>query len=296
MSTPLLDLAPPAPAAAPVDGPTPGAPARRVLIGRITRVASIVVSLAALAILLRRVDLPAALRTAEDEPWPPLVAAVALNIVATWLRSTRSQIVLNALGHHVQPLRMAATQLAGQTLSWVSPVAAGDFVRPYLWRSHDRVPLTPGVVTVLYERIFSFGQLVILGAVCAAPFVVGGPVLVAVCAAGVALLALPWMVARLVRRPAPAAGGFAASQGWRDRLIHAAGQLWRLAGDGPLSLRFTLLDRCGGRGQRASRSSSSRAASASPCHSGSPPPRSRSHRWSAAPPACPSASAPLTPC
>ena len=241
MSTPLLDLAPAAPAAAPVDGATPGTPARRVLLSRVTRVASIVVSLAALAILLRRVDLPAALRTAEDEPWQPLVAAVALNVVATWLRSTRSQIVLNSLDHEVQRWRMAASQLAGQVLSWVSPVAAGDFVRPYLWRSHDGVPLTPGVVTVLYERIFSFGQLVVLGAVCAAPFAVHGPALAAVAGAGVVLLALPWLVAGMIRRPAPGAGGFAASRGWRDRFAHAGGQLWRLAGDGPLSLRFTVL-------------------------------------------------------
>jgi uncharacterized membrane protein YbhN (UPF0104 family) len=241
VSTPLLDLAPAAPAAAPVDGPSAGTSGRRVLVSRVTRVISIVVSLAALAILLRRVDLPAALRTAEDEPWQPLVGAIALNIAATWLRSTRSQTVLSALGHRVQPLRMAATQLAGQTLSWVSPVAAGDFVRPYLWRSHDGVPLTPGVVTVLYERIFSFGQLMVLGAVCSAPFVTGGAALAGVAVAGLILLALPWLVPRLVRRSAPAAGGFAASQGWRDRLVHAGGQLWRLAGNGPLTVRFTLL-------------------------------------------------------
>ncbi len=239
MSTPLLDLAPAAPAAAPADGPSAGTSARRVLIGRVTRVVSVVVSLAALAILLRRVDLPAALRTAEDEPWPPLVGAIALNIVATWLRSVRSQLVLNALGHRVQPLRMAATQLAGQVLSWVSPVAAGDFVRPYLWRRHDGVPLTPGVVTVLYERIFSFGQLIVLGAVCAAPLVVTGPALAATSAAGLVLLAMPWLVVRLVRRSAPEAGGFAASSGWRDRLAHAGGQLWRLGGDARLTLRFT---------------------------------------------------------
>ena len=192
MSTPLLDLAPAAPAAAPVDGPSARTSARRVLVGRVTRVVSIVVSLAALAILLRRVDLPAALRTAEDEPWPPLVAAIALNIAATWLRSTRSQTVLSALGHRVPPLRMAATQLAGQVLSWVSPVAAGDFVRPYLWRPHDGVPLTPGVVTVLYERIVQLRpahgpRCRLLRPVRRHRRGAGGTT-----AAGLCLLALPW--------------------------------------------------------------------------------------------------------
>ena len=210
-------------------------------MGRVTRALSIVVSFAALAILLRRVDLPAALRTAEDEPWQPLVAAIALNIAATLLRSVRSQAVLTTLGHRVQPARMAGSQLAGQVLSWVSPVAAGDFVRPYLWRRHDGVPLTPGVVTVLYERIFSFGQLLVLGAVCSAPFVASGAALAGVSVAGPVLLALPWIVPRLARRSAAAAGGSAASRGWRDRLAHAGGQLWRLAGDGRLTLRFTAL-------------------------------------------------------
>ena len=94
------------------------------------------------------------------------MAAIAVNVLATWIRATRSQAVLTALGYRIPPVRMAATQLAGQTLSWVSPVAAGDFVRPYLWRRHDGVPLTPGIVTVLYERVFSFGQLVVLGVCC----------------------------------------------------------------------------------------------------------------------------------
>jgi uncharacterized membrane protein YbhN (UPF0104 family) len=167
--------------------------------------------------------------------------AVALNVAATWLRSVRSQTVLTVLGHRVRPARMAASQLAGQTLSWVSPVAAGDLVRPYLWRSHDAVPLTPGVVTVLYERIFSFGQLVVIGAVCAAPFVASGPLLGALCGAAILLWALPWMVARAVPARAPEAGGLAASRGWRDRLVHAGGQLWRLGADGGLTLRFTAL-------------------------------------------------------
>jgi uncharacterized membrane protein YbhN (UPF0104 family) len=239
VSTPTLDLAPAAPAVQ-VDGASPGRQARKQLASRVTRIASVVVSVGALAILLRRVDLPAAVRIAASEPWPPVVAAVALNVVLTWLRAARSQVVLNTLGHRVGRLRMAGTQLAGQTLSWVSPVAAGDFVRPYLWRSHDGVPLTPGMITVLYERIFSFGQLLVLGAICVAPFVLSGVALGAAAAGAVVLLTLPWLVPRLARSQGEA-DGIAPSPGWRARIAHGAGQLWRLAGDGRLSLRFTAL-------------------------------------------------------
>jgi uncharacterized membrane protein YbhN (UPF0104 family) len=244
VSVPAVDLAPAAPAVLPVDGASTGSPRRRVMVARITRVASVVVSAGALLILLRRVDLPSALRTAAAEPWPILGATVALNAVATWLRAGRSQIVLNTLGHRVNRVRMIGTQLAGQTLSWVSPVAAGDFVRPYLWRSRDGVPLTPGMVTVLYERIFSFGQLAVVGSACIAPFAFGGGLLAVAPAGGAFLLAAPWLLARLIGAGSDAdqtAASSGVSSGWRDRLVHAAGQLWRLAGDGRLSLRFTAL-------------------------------------------------------
>ena len=242
MSAPILDLAPPAPApAAPAEGTSPRTSPRRQAITWATQTVSVVVSLGALAILLRRVDLPAALRTAAREPWPPLAAAVALNALATWLRAVRSQAVLNSLGYRVGRARMAAVQLAGQTLSWVSPAAAGDFVRPYLWRTHDGVPLTPGVVTVLYERVISFGQLAVIGAACLAPFVVSGAALAATTVAAAMLLVLPWAVPRLARLPEHGSVGRGVRTGWRARLAGAGAQLWRLGGDGRLSLRFTAL-------------------------------------------------------
>jgi uncharacterized membrane protein YbhN (UPF0104 family) len=243
VSTPALDLAPavPAPASAPADGPPAVTRPRRAAVTWVTRVASVVISLGALAILLRRVDLPAALRTAATEPWPSLASALALNAVATWLRATRSQWVLNGLGQRIGRVRNAAIQLAGQVLSWVSPAAAGDFVRPYLWRSHDGVALTPGVVTVLYERIVSFGQLSVIGAACMAPFVLGGPVLAAVAAAAAVLLALPWLVARTVQPPAKDSGQGLRAASWRGRVSGAATEVWHLAGQGRLSLRFAVL-------------------------------------------------------
>jgi uncharacterized membrane protein YbhN (UPF0104 family) len=243
VSTPALDLAPAAPASATaqVDGASAGTPVRRPALTWFTRIASVVVSLGALAILLRRVDLPAALHTAATEPWSALAGALALNAAATWLRAARSQLVLTGLGHRIGRLRMVGVQLAGQTLSWVSPVAAGDFVRPYLWRRHDGVPLTPGVVTVLYERIFSFGQLVVIGAACMAPFAVSGPSLVAVAAVAAAMLALPWLVARTLPPPATPAGAGGDRTGWRARLTGAAADLWRLAGRPGLSARFAAL-------------------------------------------------------
>jgi len=56
VSTPALDLAPAAPAAVPVDGVSAGTRTRRPLARWITRIATVLVSLGALALLLRRVE------------------------------------------------------------------------------------------------------------------------------------------------------------------------------------------------------------------------------------------------
>lgn len=237
MTTPAIDIAPAVPPTATSPVAASRAPAvRRGRVTWATRAASILISAAALVILLRRVDLPAAVHTASREPLLVLVATVALNAVATWVRALRSQRVLFALGHPVGGRRNAAVQLAGQTLSWVSPAAAGDFVRPYLWRAHDGVPLTPGAVTVVYERVISFAQLGLVGAACVAPFALHGGALAAVAAATAALFALPWLATRVVRvRPTAHIGG---GRGWRSRLLGAGSELWRLSGDGALALVF----------------------------------------------------------
>jgi len=59
------------------------------------------------------------------------------------------------------PMRaMLPIQLAGQTSSSLTPAASGDYIRAYLWRQSNQVPLRVGAAVVTFERLFSLFLLV----------------------------------------------------------------------------------------------------------------------------------------
>jgi uncharacterized protein (TIRG00374 family) len=89
----------------------------------------------------------------------PLLIALALNIPIVVLRAYRAQVILDHLDHHVSMRSMLPIQLVGQTSSSLTPAASGDFVRAYLWRQSNRVPLRIGVAVVTFERLYSLGLL-----------------------------------------------------------------------------------------------------------------------------------------
>lgn len=85
----------------------------------------------------------------------PLVWALLLNIPIVALRAYRAQIILDHLDHHVAMRSMMPIQLVGQTSSSLTPAASGDYVRAYLWRQSNRVPLRVGAAVVTFERLYS---------------------------------------------------------------------------------------------------------------------------------------------
>lgn len=85
----------------------------------------------------------------------PLLLALLLNIPIVWLRAYRAQFILDHLDHHVSMRSMLPIQLVGQTSSSLTPAASGDFVRAYLWRQSNRVPLRAGAAVVTFERVYS---------------------------------------------------------------------------------------------------------------------------------------------
>lgn len=85
----------------------------------------------------------------------PLLLALLLNIPIVWLRAYRAQFILVHLDHHVSMRSMLPIQLVGQTSSSLTPAASGDFVRAYLWRQSNRVPLRVGAAVVTFERVYS---------------------------------------------------------------------------------------------------------------------------------------------
>lgn len=85
----------------------------------------------------------------------PLLWALLLNLPIVGLRAYRAQIILHHLDQHVSMRSMVPIQLVGQTSSSLTPAASGDYVRAYLWRQSNRVPLRVGAAVVTFERLYS---------------------------------------------------------------------------------------------------------------------------------------------
>jgi len=90
----------------------------------------------------------------------PLIGALALNVPVVVLRAYRAQVVVAHLDHRVSMRHMMPIQLVGQTSSALTPAASGDFVRAYLWRRSDSVPLRVGAAVVMFERLYSLWLLI----------------------------------------------------------------------------------------------------------------------------------------
>src|SRR5438552_3815441 len=90
----------------------------------------------------------------------PLVAALLLNVPIVVLRAFRAQVILRFLGHQVSFRSMIPIQLVGQTSSTITPAASGDYVRAYMWRRTQAVPVRDGAAVVTFERIYSLFMLV----------------------------------------------------------------------------------------------------------------------------------------
>ncbi len=95
----------------------------------------------------------------QADPMLVLVALV-LNVPVIWLRALRAQIIVRHLGHRVPMRSMVPIQLVGQTSSTITPAASGDYVRAYLWRSSNGVPVRVGAAVVTFERLYSLFLMV----------------------------------------------------------------------------------------------------------------------------------------
>jgi uncharacterized membrane protein YbhN (UPF0104 family) len=92
----------------------------------------------------------------------PLVGALLVNIPIVLLRTLRAQALLRFLRHEISLRAMLPVQLVGQTSSTVTPAASGDYVRAYIWRRLDAVPVRDGAAVVTYERLYSLFLLVVV--------------------------------------------------------------------------------------------------------------------------------------
>ena len=95
----------------------------------------------------------------DVDPVPVLVALV-LNVPVILLRAYRAQVIIGRLNQRVSMRTMVPIQLVGQTSSSLTPAASGDYVRAYLWRRSNGIPVRAGAAVVTFERLYSLGLLI----------------------------------------------------------------------------------------------------------------------------------------
>jgi len=195
-----------------------------------------VISAAVIYGLVRKVDPAAVISKAGRVSWSLVGIAIALNLPTTLLRARRSQILLTRLGQHVPFVRMNWVDLAGQTLSWLTPAASGDLSRPYLWRNHDLVPVSAGVATVLYERLVTLVQMAVIGGLLAATLFLPLLAVAGLAVASLAVLALPWWASLLTRGTRPEQ--LPTTRGLRGGVVRSLFQLHDLGSSARLTTTF----------------------------------------------------------
>lgn len=72
------------------------------------------------------------------------------------LLAIRGRVMLSMLGHPVSALRLAPLAYYGNTVSFMTPAASGEALRPSLLKRTFGVPIAQGIGVVLFERSYSF--------------------------------------------------------------------------------------------------------------------------------------------
>jgi len=199
---------------------------------RSLRLAGLIISLLALGILLRSVDLAASARLASQADLRYLFACLAVIATQVALRSVRWRLLLprRSTGSRIALRRIPAPLLVGYLGNAVLPARLGEPVRAYLVARREAVDAMESFGSVVVERIVDTVTLALVAWVAAMS--IGAPewmvrAIGVIAAGGLVMIAVMVTVglgplATLVRR-------FTGRMPGRDRLKMAAGWIESLA-------------------------------------------------------------------
>ena len=185
-------------------------------------IVGLVVSAAAVALLVVLIDLEVTVQTLAGAEVVWLAATLLLAPAQVLLRSWRWQLILpaGASGHRPRVLRIAGALLVGQFANLVFPAKLGEPVRAYLVGIRERIPFARVLGSVLLERVIDLASLSLVA--IAAAIVVGAPEWIVQGSGIVALVAAAagvLLVASAIPRAMTIVARLLGHIGWMPRVV-----------------------------------------------------------------------------
>jgi uncharacterized protein (TIRG00374 family) len=131
------------------------------------RIATLIVTVAVLAVLVWRVEPRRVTRDFEGVRWGWVIATALLNLANTAIEAVRWRLLAKPVAPDVR-LRSTFNGLLAGTLGNVSlPFKLGDGARAYVFAEAEGIPFAAAVSTVVLDRILDMAGFVVLAALTA---------------------------------------------------------------------------------------------------------------------------------
>ena len=163
------------------------------------RLMQVAVVVAVFALLLLQLDLRAVRDALRDADPAYVVAAIALNAPVALLFWTRSRIVMEKLGHYIEPSLLAPIAILGNVAGAFTPASVGELLRGQALAGHASVSARDSFALVLFERGLSLYLMAIGAGVAAAFMWLPAWVAVTSAIAGIVLVGAPVFGAPILR-------------------------------------------------------------------------------------------------
>lgn len=130
---------------------------------RLLHFVGIAVVLGLSALVLRKVNGRAVLAALRGARWPLILVAALINFFHLYCRAQRWRALISPVAT-VGRLRLFHYMVVGSAASIVLPAQAGEFLRLYVLRRRDGVPLSASAGALLLEKLFDVIQLLLVTA------------------------------------------------------------------------------------------------------------------------------------
>jgi uncharacterized protein (TIRG00374 family) len=160
------------------------------------------VSIVLLGLLVWRTRPWEALATGADAP--PLVVALAINVVVIAAWAVRSERLMAAVGHPLATTALVPIVSFANTINNLTPASAGEALRAVILRRRHDVPYGRSTAVILVERLWAIWIMAVTAAAAAVGTVVPAPagVVGLAWAAGLVATFVPAVAYRAGLRPA----------------------------------------------------------------------------------------------